>query len=160
MKAFATPRTWEMLSKCLFSLEKSNKNLGLDKNRYKIACGIVGPVGSEFNTFLKTTSKLIPPEEIIKNPKKAKVYGEREIDLLHATVSALEHYIKKKENQKHWKQALQYALRLVPELGIILSKQIVHVIMSKLPPNVRSEAASSDEFMKMFDKYGEHLSTS
>lgn len=154
-KAFASPRTWDLLSRTMFNLDDADL---LEKYIFKMAAGIVGAgIASEFTAFVKTATKLVPPDEIVKNPKKARVPTQREIDILHATVSSLEHYITKKENNKYWREAMQYALRIMPELGLILAKQVVDVIMKNLPNSERLKAAQSTEFQEMFNKWGDHL---
>lgn len=154
-KAFATPRTWEMLSRAIFTLEENKLK---DKYLFKMAAGLVGSgIATEFTAFVKHTSKLVPPEEIVKDPKKARVPAEKDIDILHATVSALEHFIKQKKNHKHWQAACKYAMRILPELGLILAKQVVDVIMEDFPSAERLKAAQADEFQNMFKEWGDHL---
>jgi len=99
-KAFATPRTWQMLSKCMFKMDPTGS---IDGDwLYRTAVGCVGSgVGIEFTTFSKTTASLVSPEEIIKKPSEARIPAKHETDVLFATVSSLEYYINQPENHKH-----------------------------------------------------------
>ena len=168
--AFATPRSWEMLSKALHSLDdaglrtwmgkadSSHKNDSADNYTFRVASGIIGQgLAASFCTFVRNTLSLVPPEDIVKDPNKARVPKSEDLDVLHATVSAAEHFVKQKSNHKHWKQFMTYALRILPDLGLILAKQCVNVVLNDLNDDDRIKAAASPEFEKMFEKWGEHL---
>lgn len=153
--AFATPRSYEMLSKALFSLKARVDGDLTTLN--KVAYGIIGSVSPEFYAYVKYFEKCVSPEEIIKAPDKVAIPKERDIDVLHATVSSLEHYVK--QHPKVWREALIYALRIMPELGLILAKQVSDVIMSDLSAKDKAAAFGSTEFTTMFKKWGSFLAS-
>ena len=168
--AFATPRSWEMLSDSLHALDAaqmrrwkgkadaSNDQKSAENYTFRVASGIIGQgLAAVFNTFIRNTMALIAPEEIVKDPRTARIPKNEDIDILHATVSAAEHYIKKKEHSKHWQAFMIYALRILPDLGLILAKQCVSVVLNDLTDEDRIRAAGSPEFSDMFNKWGEHL---
>jgi len=171
--AFATPRSWEMLSDALHALDAanmrkwqgkadtSNDQKSADNHTFRVAAGIIGQgLAAVFNTFIRNTMALISPEEIIKDPKKARIPKDEDIDILHATVSAAEYFIKKKENSHHWNAFMAYSLRILPDLGLILAKQCVSVVLKDLSDEDRIKAAASPEFSAMFNTWGDHLTLS
>lgn len=169
--AFATPRTWEMLSKSLFNLEKGGlraTNRGQAKKgdmTFRVASGIVGNgLAAEFISFIKHSHGMVSPEEICKDPKNVKIPGVNDIDVQYATISSAEHWISIKDNAQKkfgklygWQAMIQYSLRVIPEFGLILAKQIGETILSKLDNDHKAKAATSDEFGAMFEKWGDHL---
>ena len=168
--AFATPRSWEMLSDALSALDaaqmrkwqgkadSTHSEKSADNYTFRVASGIIGQgLAAVFNTFIRNTLSLISPEEIIRDPEKARIPKTEDIDILHATISAAEHFVKKKENAKHWAPFMKYSLRVLPDLGLILAKQCVAVVLNDLTDDERVKAASSKEFQAMFDKWGDHL---
>lgn len=171
--AYATPRSWEMLSDALHALDaakmrtwKGTKDETHDQKSaenytFRVASGIIGQgLAAVFNTFIRNTLTLISPEEILKDPVKCRIPKNEDIDVLHATVSAAEHFVKKKENAKHWQAFMTYSLRILPDLGLLLAKQCVSVVLNDLSDEERIKAAGSEEFAKMFDKWGDHLTVS
>jgi len=153
-EAFATARTIHLLSNNLFKLgkEKCSSNMSLMS---KVAYGLIGSVAGEFYAFVKYAEKCIPPEEIVKDPKGVRIPRVDELDILHATVSALEHYLR--EHPKYWLETLQYALRINPDLGLILAKQIVDVVVKKMGNAEKTKAASCPEMNEMFKRWGNFL---
>ena len=168
--AYATPRSWEMLSDALHALDEAkmrtykgkadetHNQKSAENYTFRVASGIIGQgLAAVFNTFIRNTLTLISPDEIIKDPVKCRIPKNEDIDVLHATVSAAEHFVKKKENSRHWQAFMTYALRILPDLGLILAKQCVSVVLNDLSDEDRIKAAGSPEFSKMFDKWGDHL---
>lgn len=157
-KAFATPRTWQMLSKCMFKMDPTG-NINGDW-LYRTAVGCVGSgVGIEFTTFTKTTSSLVKPEDIIKDPANARIPGKTETDVLFATVSALEYYINQPENFAKWDKAIEYVLRpeIESEFGLFIAKAATVIALSKLDEAGRVKATQNPWFKKMYTKYGKYL---
>jgi hypothetical protein len=156
--AFPTPRSWHILSNTLFNLEGDSLD-GNDSNKmatvFGIAAGVVGQgVASIFTTYLKSTKDLIPPQEIVKDPDNCRVPPKEKLDILHATVAAAGHYVNQPANHKHWEAFLKYALRIQPELGIILSRQTLGVIMEKLPDKEKVAAGTTPLLNEVYDKWG------
>jgi hypothetical protein len=154
-KAFPTPRTWEMLSKSMYKMDPTGA-VGGDW-LYNIASGCIGAgVGMKFTTFAKNTTSMISPEDICKHPDTARIPDKSEIDVLYATVSALEHYINQPKHYGEWDKALQYVLRdeMQAEFGLLVAKMATQVALSKLDEKGRVAATSNPWFQKMYKQYG------
>ncbi len=156
-KAFATPRTWEMLSKSMKAMDPSG---GIGDWLYGAAVGCVGAgTGIEFNTFAKNTTTLVRPEDIVAKPLEARVPDKTEIDVLYATISSLEYYINQPQYHKHWVDALTYVLRpdMEPEYGLLIAKMATTIAFNKLPEKERVKAAKTPEFQEMYKRWGTYL---
>jgi len=158
--AFATPRTWAMLSRAMFRMD-SKGTIGpwLDS----VAMGCVGRVASAaFVVFARTSTNLVPPEQIVNDPYNARIPGSHEPDVLHATISSLEHYINQKQNYKHWINAVRYVLRdgVEPEYGILVAKMAITIAFNKIGPEERAKAIATPEFIKLTEAFGVGLATS
>ncbi len=157
-KAFATPRTWEMLSKSMWKLDPSGSVEG--DWLYKAAVGCIGSgIGMEFSTFAKTTTSLVKPQDICKHPNTARIPDKTEVDVLYATITALEFHINQEKNYHLWSKALQYVLRpeLESEFGLLIAKMATIIALSKLSEDDRVKAAQNPYFKKMYKKYGTYL---
>jgi DNA polymerase III delta prime subunit len=165
-KAFACPRTWEMLSRAMFendSLVKeavAAKENTVDQDFFKISAGIVGSGSAvEFSGFMDRTANAIPVDVILKNPKKAPYPKVSDIDALHATMESLGFYIKN-EKPEAWKAGLIYATRddhPLSELAIVLTAVVADTIINHLPEDDRLEAFRSKEFEIANEKYGKYI---
>lgn len=63
--AFATPRSWTLLSRCMKSAEKTN-------TLPQVVAGFVGEgTGVSFQTFMERTRELPPIRELLENPQAA-----------------------------------------------------------------------------------------
>ena len=156
-KAFATPRTWEMLSKAMHRMDPSGK---IGDWLYAAAVGTVGSgIAIKFKSWCDNTTKLINPEEIIKNPATAPIPGKHEVDVLYATISSLEYYLNKEENWSKWDKALEYVLRdeLEAEFGLIIAKLATLIALSKLSEEDRNKAIQNKHFKEMYTRYGTYL---
>jgi hypothetical protein len=154
-KAFPTPRTWEMLSKSMYKMDPTGAVSG--DWLYNIASGCIGAgVGMKFTTFAKNTTSMIAPVDICKHPDTARIPDKKEIDVLYATVSALEHYINQPQHYECWDKALQYVLRdeMQAEFGLLVAKMATQVALSKLDEKGRVAATSNPWFQKMYKQYG------
>jgi hypothetical protein len=157
-KAFPTPRTWELLSKSMWKIEPAGGVQGTWL--YPTAVGCIGAgTGMEFNTFAKNTTTLVRPEEIVADPKNARVPDKTEIDVLYATITALEYYINQKQYHKHWVDALTYVLRveMEPEYGLLIAKMATTIAFNKLSEKDRIKAAQTPEFQEMYKRWGTYL---
>jgi hypothetical protein len=160
-KAFATPRTWEMLSKSMFKMDSSGKVEG--DWLYPTAVGCVGSgIGIEFSTFCQNTTTLVAPEDICKHPDTARIPAKTEVDVLYATITALEYYINKEENWGLWDKALEYVLRpeLEAEFGLLIAKMATIIALSRLDEEGRVAAAQNKWFKEMYVRYGTYLANS
>jgi hypothetical protein len=165
-KAFACPRTWEMMSRAMFENDGLvNKSIqdsadSITHDFFKIAAGIVGSgMAGEFAGFMDRTAHAIPVDRIIKNPKKAPFPDISEIDAVHATMESLGYYIKN-EKPEFWREGLIYACREdhpLAEIAIVLTATITDAILLHLPEDEKIEALGSDEFGVANDLYGKYI---
>jgi MoxR-like ATPase len=166
--AFATPRSWESVSKALTELDKLSMRSSQgtktkehdEKNpknfTFKITAGLVGKgIASVFNQFIINTLGLITPDEILKDPMKARVPTEEQIDICYATVSAAEHYVM--QHPKNWKPFAQYAVRIQPEFGLMLATKCTDAVINKLSDKEKIEAIDTKELRDVLEKYGDYL---
>lgn len=149
-KAFASCRTWEDISEIFYEgqITQDNKIFG------RTVMGIVGvATGTQFLGYLRESTALIAPDDIVKDPENAPVPSRKNIDALHATIASLEAHIK--QNPMDWEAGLIYSMRdeMLREIGLILAQSISTVIQEKLDPKEQAKAMGSDIFMKMFDRY-------
>lgn len=154
--AFATPRTWEMLSRSLFELEE--KNLRGDNHEVdyegNILQGCIGKLGPLFRSTISTKYHAIPIEDIISDPENAQIPDISEPDRLYATVSNLEHWFLQPQNHKHYSPYLTYANRLPEDFGILLIRQITHLItVGKVDSEVLTELMESSDIHETLDKW-------
>ena len=153
-KAFASARTWEDVSELLYEGEVTP-----DDNIFsKMVMGIVGRgVATQFGGYLRNSTSLVPPEEIVKNPKKAKVPDKKNLDALHATIASLEAHLK--VNPKYWEAGLIYAMRseMIPDAGVLLAGTILSQVVLRLPPKERQAAQTSGILEQVMEKYSELL---
>ena len=152
-KAFASPRSWEDVSELLWEAEIGQESPIFSKS----VMGIVGKgSATQFLGFLRNSTSLIPPEEIVKNPKKARVPSRKNLDALHATVASLELHLK--QNPDDWKAGLIYAMReeMVSDVGILLAQTVSEIILT-LPDADRAEAQGDDLFAELLERYEDLL---
>jgi hypothetical protein len=149
-KAFASARTWEDVSEFLWEGEITRDSKIFDKG----LMGIVG-MGSAtmFLGYLRNSTALVPPEEIVKDPVGARLPGRKQLDALHATVASLELHIK--QNPKDWKAGVIYAMRddMVGDVGILLAQTMSEVVTTKLPAKERAKAMGDSVFTELFERY-------
>ena len=161
-KAFASPRTWEFLSKFLW-MARISQDDPIFSNM--IMGWIGGGVGLKFLGYMRNTASCVSPEEIIKNPDKAPVPTAKNLDALFATISSLEYHIKqtplmesKKHKMPNWKAGLKYALReeMLPEAATILAKSITMIIVEQISPDERAEVYNDPTYGELWEKL-EHV---
>jgi len=157
-KAFASPRTWEMVSDLL---HEGRISISDDARFTRAIFGLIGqPASTNFLAYMKNTSAVVPPSEIVKNPKKARIPSRKNLDALHATVASLEKHIKDKPTD--WKAGVVYSMReeMVPDVAILLAKTVCEVLQ-KLTPTQRSKAMGDTVFedfaLKFEDMFAEIL---
>lgn len=153
-KAFASARTWEDVSELLYEGYINQENKIFSKS----VMGIIGRgVATKFAGFLRAATKLVPPDEICRDPHKARVPGKQNLDALHATVSSLEAHLR--TNPKQWEAGLIYAMRdeMVSDVGILLAGTVLVNVIMKLDPKERAKAQGSKLLAKAFDRYSDLL---
>ena len=155
-KAFASPRTWEKVSNRLKSgaipYEADNALF------LKMIAGLIG-IGTttKFLGFLRNTTKVIPPEDIVKDPKKAKIPSPRQVDAMHATITSLEAHIR--QHPEDWEAAVVYALRdeMVDDFGIQLAFTVVDIIVTTMTTEQIAKAITGDLIVDLAERYEDLL---
>lgn len=151
--AFACPRSYENVSKIIHMNKDKIDDL------FQIVAGTIGMgIATEFFAYVRQAEKCIPPEDICKDPENAPIPETKDIDILHATVAALESYIKKNPRST-WRAGFVYSGRIQPELGILLARHVLSIIINDLKDKDRIEAVSSKEFFTIKEKWKQYFVT-
>lgn len=112
-QAFATPRSWEFLSKVVQQKPASDIE-------YELYSGIVGEgAAAEFMGYLKYYRDLPNLDALLMNPGAAKVPTEP------ATLYALATGLATKATQDNIERVVKYALRLPAEFQVLLMKDAI-----------------------------------
>lgn len=112
-QAFATPRSWEFLSKVVQQKPSSDVE-------YELYTGIVGEgAAAEFMGYLKYYRDLPNLDALLMNPGAAKVPDEP------ATLYALATGLATKATQDNMERVVKYALRLPAEFQVLLMKDAI-----------------------------------
>lgn len=109
-QAFATPRSWEFLSRVI--AQKPSADI-----EYDLYCGIVGEgCAAEFAGYLKYYRNLPNLDSLLMNPKSAPV--PKEPAVLYALATGLA----AKATTDNFERVVQYTLRLPAEFQVLLMK--------------------------------------
>lgn len=151
-KAFASPRTWEKVSN---RLKSGSIPYEADNALFlKMICGLIG-IGTttKFLGFLRNTSKVIPPEDIVKDPKNAEIPSKRQVDAMHATITSLEAHIR--QHPEDWEAAVTYSLRdeMVDDFGIQLAFTVIDIITNTMNSVELTKALTGSSMMKLGERY-------
>jgi hypothetical protein len=112
-QAFATPRSWEFMSKVV-------KEQPANDIEYELYSGIVGEgCAAEFMGYLKYYRNLPNLDALLMNPDKAKVPDEP------AVLYALSTGLAAKATPDNMERVVKYALRMPPEFQVLLVKDAV-----------------------------------
>jgi len=153
LHAWATPRTWEMLSKAIFSLEEAGLSDNKEYKRLAVQ-GCIGALASTFITSIEMNYSVVPIEKILKNPDTAEI--PKEPDRLYATVSNLEHFFLSPTNQKHYKAYAKYTLRLPEDFGFLCARQYFRMLGQGFEDeNLFTEILSDDVSKELLNRWGE-----
>ncbi len=152
-KAFATPRSLELLSNTLYDLESAGMTGdGFNGLRFKLGAGICGHGWAhEFFQWVKVAQHCISPLDIVKDPEGCKL--PKSLDIAHATVASAEKYLI--NNPEAWKPMLAYSCRIEHELGLLLAFQVSETVLYKLSDEEREEASTDPNLSKMFAEMGD-----
>ena len=152
-KAFATPRSWHLLSDILKNLKEDNED-----SRFLLASGMIGEgVATKFCAFYRSAAGLIPPEEILKDPVKARIPDAKHLDITHATVAALEGYVVNNDSFDNIQASITYGLRLPVEFGVVLTQSLVHIVINNMDPDRRTKIVQSPKFTEALEKLQKYL---
>ncbi len=153
--AWATPRTWEMLSKALFSLEEA----GLRDNRQHetlVVQGCIGALATTFTAQIRQHYQIVPAEDIVKDPMKAEI--PTDIDRLYATVTNLEHWFLNAKNRKHYKAYAKYTMRLPDDFSYLCARQYFRLLGKGIEgleeETLYAEILEATETNKLLEKWG------
>lgn len=109
-QAFATPRSWEFLSKAL--AETPDEDI-----EYELYSGIVGEgCAAEFMGYMKYYRNMPNLDVVLMNPEKTAVPTEP------ATLYALATGLAAKATKDNMERVVKYALRMQPEFQVLLMK--------------------------------------
>lgn len=143
--AFATPRSWEMVSNLLNNVDGS-----IDK-MYSLIAGLVGiGTASEFRTWESVYDKLPDIEDIFagKEPEIPK-----EPDVLYALSSSMVTYAREhKNNMKKIANSIRYAERMPPDFSVVVMKDYMF-----LEKGYRAKLLKIPEFSKWLSDKGRLL---
>lgn len=154
-KAFASPRSWHMISRLMWHMERLRKKLDP-----RVMAGTIGQgLAIEFDAFLDSSRSAVPIADIVADPKRAKIPTERQIDALYATICNLEHHLGSQDHADDWKPIAVYSARtdMQDELGLVLANKVVNVILNGLKGDKKTKAVISNEIKSLKKKYGKHL---
>jgi hypoxanthine-guanine phosphoribosyltransferase len=73
-------------------------------------------------SFERVANKLQDPDYIIDHPKDAKLYDDKDLDLIYITVSSLA----LRANKTNFANIMTYSDRLKKEYGILMVKDIIN----------------------------------
>lgn len=143
--AFATPRSWEMVSNIL-------NNVSSDINEiFPLIAGLIGTGAAiEFRSWANVLSKL-PSVENIFAGKNEPVPGNT--DVLYALVSSMVCYARDhKDDLAAIANSIRYADRMPPDFAVVLLKDYMY-----LEPGYRSKLMKIPEFSRWMEKKGRLL---
>lgn len=118
--AFATPRSWEMVSNLLNSVDNDIDSM------YPLIAGVVGTgVAVEFRTWARVYREL-PPIEDIFNGKKPPL--PRNTDAMYALTSSMTAYAREhKDDLNRIANSISYANMMPPDFSVVLLKDYMYI---------------------------------
>jgi hypothetical protein len=150
-RAFATPRSVAMAS-------RMQEAVGIDSSLlHEVIAGCVGEAWAvQYGTFLKNTEHLIKPEEIMKDPKTARVPKSEQIDVIHATLASLTYHVSNNVAVDTVLKAFTYAQRIPhADMGMVCVHQIIQgVITPSKDANFKAKIIGSPVFNKLIEEHG------
>lgn len=118
--AYATPRSWEMVSNLLNTVDDSIANM------YQLIAGLIGTgVAAEFRMWERVYSRLPDIEKIFDGMMPAVPDTP---DALYALCSAMTSYAASHKDEKmRISNSIRYALRLPPDFSVVLMKDYMYI---------------------------------
>ncbi len=143
--AYATPRSWEMVSNILLATQ------GEVASVYHAICGLIG-IGSaiEFKSYCEIYRKLPSLDDIFSGrcrelPSSA--------DVLYALISSMTEYARKcKDNLTKIENSIDYALRMPPDFSAVLMKNYMY-----LEDGYKLKLMKIPQFARWLTKAGKYL---
>lgn len=150
-RAFATPRSIAMAS-------RMEASVGVGTPQWHLAiAGCVGEGWSAgYRAFIKNTVNLVKPEDIMRDPLKAKVPDKAAVDVIHATVATLTHFIKNHATADNCVKAFQYLERIPhADMGMAGVHSILDNVVQPHPdPSLKAKIINSPAFTKLMQEHG------
>lgn len=154
--AFATPRSWAMAS-------RMQEKIGLDSPLlHPVISGCIGEANSvEYQAFIKNTEHLVKPEEIMKDPKAARVPDAAKIDVIHATVASLSFFVSNHPTIDNILKAFTYAQRLPhADMGMVCVHNIVQgIVVPSKNVDFKAKIIGSPIFVDLIENHGYMISS-
>ena len=146
--AFATPRSWEMVSNILNSIDGDIDNV------YPLIAGVVGTaVTVEFRTWLHVYMKLPKIEDIFAGKSPA---VPKSTDALYALCSAMTAYAREhKDDLVAIGRSISYSEKMPPDFSVVLLKDYMY-----LEPDYRMTLMKIPEFVLWTQKKGDLMNGS
>ncbi len=146
--AFATPRSWEMVSNLLNGIDSDINKM------YPLIAGLVGTgVAVEFRTWDKVYKDLPGIEDIFKG-KMPQV--PKSTDALYALTSSMTAYAREhKDDLTAIGNSIRYSEAMPPDFGIVLLKDYMYIA-----PDYREKLMLIPEFVKWMQTKGKFLNGS
>lgn len=143
--AFPTPRTWEMVSNILNSIDND-----IDK-MYSLIAGIIGVgVTIEFRTWTKIYKDLPNIEDIFDGKMPP---PPQNTDALYALISSMTAYARDHKNEmERIAYSIQYVDKLPPDFGMVLIKDYMYI-----DKNYKNQLMMIPEFLKWLNNKGSLL---
>lgn len=146
--AFATPRSWEMVSNILNSVSDN-----VDKV-YPFIAGLIGNgIATEFRTWSKIYDKLPEVEDIFNGKNPTLPNGT---DAMYALVSSMTEYASKYRNDMTLiANSIKYAEKMPPDFSTVLMKDYMYI-----EKDYKAKLISIPEFAKWLNTKGRLLNGS
>lgn len=146
--AFATPRSWEMVSNLLNHINDDPDAI------FPLIAGLVGPgMAAEFRTWCKVYREL-PDIEDIFNGKTPQL--PESADALYALVSSMTAYANNhKEDLVRIANSIRYAQQMPPDFSVVLMKDYMN-----LTPHYKKKLLTIPEFLRWMQTKGRLLNGS
>ena len=150
-RAFATPRSIVMAAEMEMAV-------GAGSPQWHLAiAGCVGEGWSAgYRAFIKNTVNLVKPEDIMRDPVKCRVPDKSAIDVIHATVATLTHYVKNHPQKDNCLKSFKYLERIPhPDMGMAGVHSILDNVVQPHPdPSLKAQIINSPEFTKLMTEHG------
>ncbi|MGN0164111.1 MAG: AAA family ATPase [Candidatus Ornithomonoglobus sp.] len=118
--AFATPRTWEMVSNLLNNVSDSVEDM------YSLIAGLVGTgIAVEFRTWCRVYGQLPDIKDIFEGKMPA---VPTSTDAMYALVSSMTAYARShKEDMAGIANSIRYAQRIPPDFSVVLMRDYMYI---------------------------------
>jgi len=162
--AWATPRTWEMVSRILFQLDEVNLRTHTSSSsaaidfEFEMVQGCIGTLAHEFLAVVRDNYSIVPIEDILKDPMSAEVPELKEPDRLYATVCMLEHWFSKDANHKYYETYIKYMMRLPDDFAVLCARQyILMITQNKIADTISAEILDNELTWELVETWQDRI---